>query len=41
MVVFVNFSSFNKFIEEDDNSTSFQFLQIISSYRFMEQFKEI
>lgn len=32
---------FNKFIEEDDNSTSFQFLQIISSYRFMEQFKEI
>ena len=31
---------FNKFVEEENNATSFQFLQILSSYRFIEQFKK-
>ncbi len=31
---------FNKFVKEENNATSFQFLQILSSYRFIEQFKK-
>ncbi len=32
---------FNKFVKEENNATSFQFLQIISSYRFIKQFKKL